>query len=186
MDLLTLIIDVLGFYGIRRETVGPLVLAGILFYVFFHRYAARPMNGIQENVSTIKNAVCELQMHISGNDGKKWLHPMKASDYGASHSPMMPNESGQKLLEESGFSRNYGKIKKLVFPILNEMKTRTLYDAEKNSVSALHQVESDPAFDDIKSFIVNKPDERPPIDIIFTVGSWIIRDDYAKEKRIEK
>jgi hypothetical protein len=186
MEILKLAIDILAYYGIRRETVGPLVLAGILFYIFFRRYSAKPINGVKEQVKSINNAVCEMQMHLTGRDGKDWLHNMRISDFGVSNSPMRPNDAGERLLNESGFTKNYEKIKKLVFPIMDNMKTRTLYDAEQNAIKAMDKVSNDPAFDDIKSYIVNKPYEKPPIELIFIVASWVIRDDYAKERKIKK
>lgn len=180
------VVDFLTYFGINRQSAGPLIVAAIFFYFFFRIFAEKPMLSMKTNMVVIKDALCEVQSHITGKDGKDWLHKLTISSYGVSNSPMIPNELGRKLLHDIGFNSIYEEVKKRVFPLLDSRNTRTLYDAERNSFAVLNEISSDPIFDDVKSQIVSKPNEVPDLDVIFGIASWLLRDDYAHEREIEK
>ncbi len=99
--------------------------------------------------------------------------------FGASHSPTVPNEAGIKLLKISGFDNAYPKLKPKIFAFIDVKRPRTLYDYEKDAQAALESLKDDPLMDCLKNHAVNHPDE--PLELIFEVASWVIRDDYAKE-----
>lgn len=130
---------------------------------------------MEKNIIEIKTDVKKIFDSLGGHDRE--IVGLKVKVYGSPGSPMQPNEKGIKLLTDSGFNEIYPKIKDEVFSILDKEKTRTLYDAEKNTIVALEKLSVDPAFDKIKNYAVNNIDE--PLELIFTIASWIIRDDYA-------
>lgn len=141
-------------------------------------------NKLREDLNIIRNALAEIQKYLMENFNFLPLHKIAADKYGVENSPMRPNDEGQRLLKESGFNELYPKVKENLFTELDGMKTRTLYDAEENAKTALNKLSRDPLFDDVKHYAVNHHHE--PLELIFTVGAWIIRDDYGKEKGISK
>ena len=145
------------------------------------------MLSIRAQVAQVKDAVCEVQMHITDVEGKDWQHNLRQLRlFGRAQSPMVPNEIGNALLEESGFLAVYPGVKARVFPLLDSRNTRTLYDAEKNSQAILEEIANDPLFDNVKSYVVSNPNRVPDLNIIFGIASWLLRDDYGKTRNIEK
>lgn len=126
----------------------------------------------------------EKDMNCKLSEHDKDIAGLKVRAYGTPGSPMKLTEIGKELLEDSGFNLLYPKIKADLFSIMDDLKTNTLYDAEKNAYSALCRLKSCDEFIDVKYHAVNNPDE--PLELIFTVASWIIRDDYAMERGIER
>lgn len=139
------------------------------------------VKAITENLGKIEKTVNTIQSSISNH--KADIAGLKAhTKYGISGSPMIPSAAGKKLLESSGFNAQYEQIKQKIFHILDARKPRTLYDVEKFSYEALKSISDDPIIDPLKEYVVNHPDET--LDIVFTVGSWVLRDDYAKHTGI--
>jgi len=138
-----------------------------------------------EELNPIRNALAEIQKFLREKFNFSPLHNIGSADkYGKSNSPMSPNDEGQRLLKESGFNNSYPLLKEKIFSALDDMKTRTLYDAEENAKDALDKLSSDPLFDDMKHYAVNH--HKEPLETIFMVASWVIREDYGKEKNIKK
>ena len=102
--------------------------------------------------------------------------------YGISNSPTVPGPQGNQLLTEAGFYTQYPKFKEKLFALMDTMNLRTLYDSEVGAFDALKKLQNDPAMDPLKDYAVNHPDES--LDLIFKVASWLIRDEYAKERKI--
>lgn len=136
---------------------------------------------LNDRTSKLESATTEIQA-ILNRAGAPIINRLPT--YGFATSPMQPNENGRKLLQDSGFNELYPKIKDEVFKRLDGRNTRTLYDAEKNSVIVLSEMQNDLLFDSVKHYAVSHPNE--PLELIFTISSWVIRDDYAKERNIEK
>ncbi|MFZ1019626.1 MAG: hypothetical protein WAN61_01360 [Minisyncoccia bacterium] len=101
--------------------------------------------------------------------------------YGVSHSPTVPNEKGQEILEKSGFSKQYPILKSKIFTLMDTMNLRTLYDYENGAFETLTTLKNDPEMDILKEYVVNNPNY--PLDAIFKVASWVIRDDYDIYKK---
>ncbi len=101
--------------------------------------------------------------------------------YGVSHSPTVPNEKGKEILEKSGFKRQYPLLKPKIFTLMDTMNLRTLYDYENGAFETLAKLKNDPEMDIIKEYVVNNPSY--PLDAIFKIASWIIRDDYDAYKK---
>ncbi|MBI4224861.1 MAG: hypothetical protein HY617_00875 [Candidatus Sungbacteria bacterium] len=100
--------------------------------------------------------------------------------YGVSHSPTVPNDKGKKLLEDSGFNSFYSQMKPQIFSLMDSLNLRTLYDFEQGAERVLEQLKDNPAMDLLKQHAVNTPDE--PLELIFRIASWVIRDDYSAHK----
>lgn len=109
------------------------------------------------------------------------------STVGIPGSPMHPNEKGKEILQNAKFNDIYPSIKDELFEKLEGMGTFTLYDIEVNSQTLLTEMSSRKEFNPIKSYIVNNPTELGgglTLELVFMIASWIIRDDYSKEKNI--
>lgn len=104
--------------------------------------------------------------------------------YGVSNSPTVPSELGKKLLADSGFDTQYPKIKEKLFALMDTMSLRILYDYEVGAFEALKKLQNDPAIDPLKDYSINHPDA--PLDLIFKVASWVVRDDYANVRKTAK
>lgn len=147
------------------------------------------VKNIKEDIDDIKNDIKDIRGNIQRIDLKLGIHDndlatLKTSVFGNPGSPMKLTEQGTKLLEDSGFNSYYSKSKNKLFQELDKMGTRTIYDSEKNAEAVLKKLSGSPDFDDIKSYAINNP--LIPLDLIFTVASWVIRDDYAKHKELKK
>lgn len=161
-------------YNIIKEvvfTVGIPIIIGVFIYI---GRKLQILDTLERDIGNIKEKIEGHSCDIAG---------MKVKVYGSPGSPMKPTEAGEKLLEESGFNCAYPIFKEKIFKILDSLNTRTLYDAEKNSITALQELSEDEGFDKMKNYAVNHPDES--LKLIFRVASWNIRDDYAKEKNIK-
>ncbi len=97
--------------------------------------------------------------------------------YGVAQSPTVPNETGKKLLEESGFEKVYPSLRPKLFKLMESKKLRTRYDYEKGAGIAMKELQDDPLMDPLKEYALSHPDE--PLELIFQVASWVVRDDYA-------
>ena len=64
---------------------------------------------------------------------------------------------------------------------MDSYNLRTLYDYEKGSERALEQLKNSPSMDKIKNHSVNNPSE--PLELVFKIASWVVRDDYDKYKK---
>jgi len=141
------------------------------------------VQGLMKATDELRQSVDNLRMSISdhGSDIKALkVH----TRYGVSHSPTVPNDSGKKLLTDAGFFSQYPEIKNEIFALMDAMNLRTLYDYEHGAVEALEKLENHPAMDLLKDYAVNNPDQ--PLELIFKVASWVIRDEYAEYKKIHK
>ncbi len=138
---------------------------------------------LKTSVSHIKEGLTEIKDEIKGfresigNHTTEIVALQVHTKYGVSNSPTVPNAKGSKLLEESGFTKLYPKIKQRVFDLIKEDKARTLYDYEVSAFQALKKIKSDPIIDPLKDYSVNNP--KVPLDDIFLVASWVIRDEFA-------
>lgn len=63
---------------------------------------------------------------------------------------------------------------------MDTMGLRTLYDYEKGAVDALKKLQIDPDIDPLKNHAVSNPDH--PLELIYMIASWVIRDDYEEYK----
>lgn len=131
---------------------------------------------ISEMKSDIKDVRATLRSHEAGIAGLK-VH----TGYGFSSSPVTPSGKGEKLLRESGFYEIYPSLKTKLFDLMKARNLRTLYDYEKGAERALGELQNDPQMDPLKEHAVNHPEE--PLELIFRVASWVIRDDFAKEQK---
>lgn len=137
------------------------------------------VKSIGKDVTKIEKTVTNIQKSIS--DHKADIMGLKVhTKYGIAGSPLIPSDEGKRVLEDSGFNKQYDKIKKKVFAILDQNKPRTLYDMEKQSYEALESIQDDPIIDPLKDYAVNHPTE--PLEVIFKIGSWVLRDDYSASK----
>lgn len=100
--------------------------------------------------------------------------------YGIANSPIVPSEEGSRLLAESGFDAQYPELKDKLFAAMDRRNIRTLYDYEIGAFEALQELKDDPLIDPLKDYAVNHPQE--PLDLIFKIASWVVRDDYAAYK----
>ena len=134
--------------------------------------------------------VCNELSKIDGKFEKIWDKILSHEEsigfikgkLGEAHSPMKPTKEGMKLLNDSGFMEIYPAIKDSIFSRIDEAKSRTLYDYEQEARYALNSKEGDPVMDKLKDYVINHPTEAT-LYTIFTVASWIIRDDYAEYKK---
>jgi len=160
--------------------VGVITLLGFLFAIASAWTSlTKDVGNIKDQLKDIKGEVKEMSNRIGGHDCQ--IVELQAK-YGVSKSPMTPNEKGDNLLEESGFKDAYKRIKVGIFDELDKNEIRTLYDAQKESEKILFEMKNDPVFDKLKNYSVNHPEE--PLELIFAIASWVIRDDYSKERGI--
>ena len=101
--------------------------------------------------------------------------------YGVNNSPTIPNEKGKEILEKSGFDKQYPLLKSKIFTLMDTMNLRTLYDYENGAFETLIKLKNDPEVDVLKEYVVNNPNY--PLDAVFKIASWLIRDDYDNYKK---
>ena len=141
-----------------------------------------------ERVNNLTSAVSELKSEVKTLNGLIMEHGQDIvglkvyTKYGVSNSPTVPSELGIKLLKVSGFEKVYPTLKPNIFALMDAKSPRTLYDVEKTAQKALEELRDNPLMDCLKDHSVNHPDE--PLDLIFKVAAWVIRDDYAKVHQI--
>lgn len=139
---------------------------------------------IENKIERVENKIGKIETKLSDHGESIASMNASMSAYGIHGSPMKPSDEGEKLLKESGFYELYPNIKNKIFESLDKMQTRTLYDIEINSRLALKDLIENPLFDNMKNYVVNNPEKQ--LELIFGVASWVIRDDYAKERNIIK
>lgn len=176
------LLNLLIYLGITPQQLVPLVLVVGIFALVFWNYL---LKDLKEEVTDLHNATKEIQHILQTDNGKSFVHelnqkPLYAS-YGKSNSPSVPNDKGEALLKNSKFYDQYSLIKDKLFILMDTMNLRTLYDYELGSIKALEQLEASPEFDPLKDYAVNHPEE--PLELIFKVASWVIRDDYSKYRQ---
>ncbi len=138
-----------------------------------------------EKVKNIGESVVEIKVEIKGLGQSLSAHGLDImglkihTKYGITNSPTVPSESGNKLLKESGFYKVYPMLKQKLFGLMDSKNLRTLYDYEKGAEKALKELQDDPLIDCLKEYAVGHPEE--PLETIFKVASWVIRDDFAQE-----
>ena len=138
------------------------------------------VRNIKESVDKIESAVNDIRTSMTDHEAS--IAGLKAhTKYGVSNSPMQPNDEGSRLLEESRFNEQYPKLKDKLFELIDQQEPRTLYDYEVGAYEALKKLTDDPLVDPIKDYVVNHPNE--PLELVFKVGSWVVRDDYAEYKK---
>lgn len=142
------------------------------------------VQSIEKSIEELKGIIQSLSGSVGSHETHIAVMKSQLKIYGIANSPMVPTDKGNKLLEESKFNQQYPLIRDRVFAYLEAKNTRTLYDFEIVAKQALENFQSDPAIDPIKDFVVNHPTDYS-LDLIFNVASWVIRDDYAREKGIE-
>lgn len=154
-------------------------------------YFVDAKDGINKRIDKVDGRMEKLEIKIEKIETKLGDHGESIASinatfgaFGIHGSPMKPSEEGEKILKESGFYELYPDIKNKVFDILDKMQTRTLYDIEINSRIVLKDLIGNPLFDNMKNYVVNNPER--PLELIFGIASWVIRDDYAKERNIIK
>lgn len=156
------------------------IFGGLLAIIFW--FLRNNFQDIKEKFGKIETKIENLSVTITTHTAD--IVGIKVKVYGSANSPMRPNENGIKLLTDSGFFETYPLIKNNIFALMDAENTKTLYDSEKNAIKALKALSSKDEFGLMKNYSVNNPDEN--LDLIFMVASWVIRDDYAREKNIDK
>ncbi len=138
--------------------------------------------GITHTVDEIKKTLNDVRISMAthGSDIRALQIHTK---YGVNNSPTLPNEEGKKLLRESGFETQYPKLKEHLFGLMDAMNLRTLYDYEVGAVDAMKKLQNNPLMDLLKDYAVSHPEE--PLELIYKVASWVIRDDYQSYKKIK-
>ncbi len=104
---------------------------------------------------------------------------------GFKKSPSQPNETGKKLLKESGWNKIYKDIKNEIFSWIDKENPKTLYDIEKSAFYVLYVNENDERFNGLKEYVLNNPKEIE-LGSISLVASWIIRDEYWESRKKSK
>jgi hypothetical protein len=127
---------------------------------------------IEQNIERMSDSMLSHTADITGLK----VH----TKYGITNSPTVPSEEGSRLLAESGFDAQYSSLKDKLFKIMDNRNIRTLYDYEIGAFEALQELRDDPLIDPLKDYAVNHPPE--PLELIFRIASWVIRDDYAAYK----
>jgi hypothetical protein len=183
-------IDWLNYFGITPNQLGPAIIVGAMYslaaWKFFLKGILQDMKYMKYEITDLHHATREIQKYLEDDDaGWTPQHRLGTNPtfptYGTASNPAVPNIKGAKLLEDSKFNEQYPKCKDKLFASMDGMRLRTLYDYEKGAVRALRRLRDDPLFDPIKEHSVNHPNE--PLSVIFTVASWIIRDDYGEYKK---
>jgi len=135
---------------------------------------------IEKDLENIQNNLKDLSCgHVENKTSISALQVF--TGYGVANSPVQPNEKGRQVLKDSGFNQVFEALKSEIFTKLDERKLRTLYDIEKESFNVLREFSNDPRIDLLKDYAVNHPEE--PLDLIFLVGSWIVRDAYTQYQK---
>ncbi|MEK7552712.1 MAG: hypothetical protein AAB505_01230 [Patescibacteria group bacterium] len=183
-------IEIMRILGLTSERIVPVVVLGAIFLWILWKYF---LSGIKKDVGEIKteigdlhNASKEIQMHLEKDSDGDWrpqhsLAQKPVYCYGITQSPTVSNDAGKKLLTDSKFIEQYPIFKQELFALMDVMSLRTPYDYELGSIKALEQLKTQPVIDPLKNYAVNHPNE--PLDLIFKVASWVIRDDYDSYRK---
>ena len=140
------------------------------------KHIADSVKRIDTNITDMTKSMTDHESAITGLK----VH----TKYGVTNSPVQPSDEGKRLLEVSGFDTQYPMLKDKIFAAMDAAKLRTLYDYEAGAYDALKELKDDPAMDPLKDYAVNNPQE--PLELIFKVASWVIRDDYNDFKNPKK
>lgn len=190
------IVSVLEYLGITPKQLVPAVVVGVVYLLILRKWFSNDVKAIRTGVEDINlelkvvkdevrdlhNATKEMQLYLKSDNGFSPQHSLEQKplfeQYGQHASPMQPNAKGKKLLKDSHFYEAYEQLRENIFQCMDQMNLRTLYDYESGASKALFLLADDPAMDSVKEYAVNNPDQ--PLDLIFGIASWIIRDDYNR------
>jgi len=114
---------------------------------------------------------------------EKAVNTKISMNFGEANSPYKPNKDGIEILKNSNFNEVYEGLKEKIFAFIDEKNPKGLYDIEQYAYSALSSLENDDKMTILKKYIVNNP--KYSLSLIKLLGSWIIRDDYVREKDIK-
>lgn len=167
----------LTYLGITPQQIVPMLLVGgVAAYILWRNY----FKDLKEEVIDLHHATKEVQRYLEADGTFSPQHSLAQKPifdkYGTHNSPMQPSADGRRLLKESGFNAMYKSMRPQIFKKMDRMKPRTPYDYEAAASKALTLLADDPCMDRLKDYAVNHPDE--PLELIFGVASWVIRDDY--------
>jgi|SRR6266498_785091 len=159
------------------ELAGLVITIGTI--IFYGGQIVNRVKTVEKDIDEVKTSLRSISEDINSHTTKITV---LETQYGESNSPTVPNPKGRRLLEESGFDSLYPSLKPKLFGLMDKMNLRTLYDYEKGAEKALKELKNDPIIDPLKNYAVNNPQE--PLELIFTVAAWVIRDDYEETKKI--
>lgn len=135
-----------------------------------------------QTLDTLDKDVDDIKKDLKDHD--RDIIRLKSLTLGETHSPIRPNDKGMEILQSIGWGSIYGKIRNDIILKIDEAKPKTLYDVENTAVTVMWDMRDMEEMNPFKIYTVNHPDLS--LKLLFTIASWLIRDDYAKERSIKE
>jgi len=191
MESLSWAIGFFQYFGITPDTIAPLVIVGFVLYVFLKK----PLKSIHHSLTHLKtestsinNAVCELQHHITERHGKSWIHRLetRSGNWSVSKSPLALNKEGKGLLQASGIDTIIQENLNELLDDLTDIAPETAYDVQNESFVVLSDFLNDnnEILKQLKSYLFNNPRYNETLlelnDLIY-VGGLVLRNEYLKK-----
>lgn len=131
--------------------------------------------------SKIETLIESIKERLSGLEDR--FNKKIEAELGRVHSPIRPNEKGKEILKIVKWDEIYIDLKKDIFSNIDLIEPTNLYDVEKVVRDVIWEMRNLDEMKAFKIYAVNNPEF--PLKILTTLASWLVRDDYAKEKEIK-
>ena len=156
--------------GFTKESTVPLLVLGLVAYIFFTRK-------LRECLTPIKFAIVEIQGIF-----REYGHKIQYSLTETSASPLRPTDFGMTLAKESGLYKLIQEKKEEFLKELDarvkEYKAFSAYDAQEDAIGIMRQKQDSPLMQPVKDYAFKNGVELEPI---LRVGGLLLRDEYLKQ-----
>jgi len=178
-----MIIEIIKFFGITADNITPVAIViaiGLfLFYKFCIKTIKESVKNIDDDLTNVNNATCEIQSHFT-DASFTILHPLTMKP----GSPLVMTDYGEKLVKESGFFDIFqGENKTKIVNAVKARNPQTNYDIQEYSKDVLlNDFINDSMMQLIKEYAFKKPIS---IKIVLDVAALVVRDAVMDELKLD-
>ena len=175
--------DILGwlqYFGITPDKVTPFVIFGIVAVVYFNKKLKAEISPTGKMVSSIKNAVIEIQTIFKSVDINLDHKLIETTG-----SPLMPTQIGKEFFDSSGLTKilddNADFLRLELGKLLPENHTE--YDVQEKARQLLIFLLDKPIMNPVKKYVYdNGMSENVLESYVRAAGLWL-RDDFLNLER---
>ena len=182
-----MIIEILQFFGITPDKLGPIVVVMGLTFYFLFKYFLKPIKKsikrIDLDLTNVNNAVVEIQSCLKPyfkQNRREIIHPLTIKP----GSPWVLTEYGEDLVEKSGFLKILKENRDIIVNAVKARNPQTNYDIQKFSKDILlKDFINDSMMKPVKNYAFEK---NMSVETILEPAGLLVRDEVMKEIKFDK
>ncbi len=151
------IIDILKYYGLTADKIGPAVFIGFGGW-FLYKNLRTQIGGLEKDIENLDGDFKKLDKKVSFIGNRvSYIEGSLKINYTKSASPTVLTERGTGVLVKSGAKEIVDANKqKILDKILADPKPTNAYDAQEKTRKVVEDMEDDPIFLPIKDYAFKK------------------------------